>query len=149
MWFALFDNQYPREVLLTNPDLYSIGLKSKFYHSFTRIDQCFSKWIFWKWVLLGALQGVLILFLVLFGLEGGTASHDQYGQPASLWESGTIIYAMVVIVANVKVAYSTNVHSIYSTIIILLSIVSFFVIFYVENTLLFINQLFGLFRHTM
>jgi phospholipid-transporting ATPase len=43
MWFALFDFNYTKETLLSNPKYYKIGLKG----------ECFNKWVFWRWIFYG------------------------------------------------------------------------------------------------
>jgi hypothetical protein len=59
-----------------------------------------------------------------------------------MWLTGTIVYALVVIVVTVKVMFSTHTHTIISSSVMLLSVASFFVMFYLENTAAFIPQLF-------
>jgi hypothetical protein len=56
---------------------------------------------------------------------------------------------MVVIIANIKIVYSTNNHTIFSTLIILLSIASFYVMVFIESHLNFINVMIGLFDYAM
>jgi hypothetical protein len=68
----------------------------------------------------------------MYTLEG-TGSSDKMGQPSCLWVSGNIVYALVVIMANTKIAYQTNTHTIMSSLLIFLSIMSFFVVYGIEN----------------
>ena len=63
--------------------------------------------------------------------------------------TGTLVYALVVIVVNVKILYSTYTHTFLSVIINLLSIGSFFVIFYMENVVYFVPQLYQIFSHAV
>lgn len=56
---------------------------------------------------------------------------------------------MVVIIANIKVWNSTSNHSFFSDVIIFGSIASFYVMVYIENTLPFVPQLYGLFKYAM
>jgi hypothetical protein len=66
-----------------------------------------------------------------------------------MYVTGTLTYALVVIIVNVKVLFSTYTHTFLSSIINLGSISSFFVMFYLENTLSFIPQLYGAFIHAI
>lgn len=84
-----------------------------------------------------------------YSLEGGAAIYDDYGHPSNLWVTGTHIYGMVVIIANVKILYSTNSHTIYSTLTVLLSIASFYVMVFIESQLTFVKNIFGLFNYAM
>jgi hypothetical protein len=51
MWFALFDSQFPKEDLLSEPKHYKIGLLSKFYKILTILDESFHRTRFWRWIL--------------------------------------------------------------------------------------------------
>ena len=45
VWFSLFDFEHEKEVFLSDPRLYRIGIRGT----------CFSTKIFWKWFVYGAL----------------------------------------------------------------------------------------------
>jgi hypothetical protein len=79
----------------------------------------------------------MLQIIGFYSLEGGSALYDDFGQPSNLWVTGTHIYGMVVIIANIKVAYSTNSHTFFSTLIIMLSIASFYVMVYIESQIPF------------
>lgn len=91
----------------------------------------------------------MLQIIGFYSLEGGSALYDDHGQPSNLWVTGTHIYGMVVIITNLKVMYSTNSHTIFSTLIILASIASFYVMVYIESQMPFIHHLFGLFHQAM
>jgi hypothetical protein len=111
MWFAIFDMQYDREVLMTNPAHYCIGLYSKKYSYYSHfIDLCFGKWQFWRWMFYGVIMALFLNFLPMYIIEG-TRSNDQFGNPSCLWVSGNVIYALVVLMVNVKIFYDTNTHT--------------------------------------
>ena len=109
----------------------------------------FSRGKFWRWIALGGFYGLFILYVTIFSLEGAHAHYDKEGYTASLFVSGTLAYAMVVIVANFKLAFSTHTHTIWSTLVILLSIASFFVVFAIESSFEWIPSLFGSFFYAM
>ena len=56
MWYAVFDYEYTKEVLLQKPALYRLGLT----------NERFKPSVFWGWVAYAFWQGGLILFLVFF-----------------------------------------------------------------------------------
>lgn len=54
MIYALFDSEVPKSTLMANAKLYKIGLKG----------ECFSTWVFWKWILYGFAQSALVFYVV-------------------------------------------------------------------------------------
>jgi hypothetical protein len=76
---------------------------------------------------------------MFYTIENPHGSHDEHGQPGGLFVTGTLTYAIVVIVANLEIIYATCTHTIFSFIIGFGSIGSFFVLFYLENKMSFIN----------
>ena len=91
----------------------------------------------------------MVQIIGCYSLEGASAIYDQDGQPGNLWVTGTHIYGMVVIMTNMKILYSTNNYTIFSTMIVLLSIASFYLMVYIENKLPFLNVMVGLFDYAM
>lgn len=92
---------------------------------------------------------MFVLYLTLYTVEGAHPAYDNHGFPGSLWVDGTLSYALVVILVNVKIAYSTSTHTIWSTLIILGSIASFFICYFVENLSTLIPTLYETFQHAM
>jgi magnesium-transporting ATPase (P-type) len=113
------------------------------------IDLNFGKYRFWRWILYGTCQTLALQVICFHALEGPSALYDTHGQPSCLWVTGTHIYGMVVIMTNIKVWNSTSNHSIFSDFIVFGSIASFYLMVYIENTLPFIPQLYGLFKYAM
>jgi phospholipid-transporting ATPase len=70
MWFAIFDWQYDRDVLMKDPKLYAIGLYSKNTNTLIYIDLCFGKWQFWRWMFYGVIMALLLCFLPMYSIEG-------------------------------------------------------------------------------
>lgn len=69
IWFAVMDWEYPREVFLSRPKLYRIGLR----------DDLFNPYVFWKWFFYGFWQGALLMFcsfltLTTVNVHGDTGS---------------------------------------------------------------------------
>lgn len=59
IWFATFDYEYSKDVLVRRPRLYRIGLDNIY----------FSKWIFWRWIVYAVWQSTFILFLAYYTLD--------------------------------------------------------------------------------
>lgn len=104
---------------------------------FNPLDLSFGKFRFWRWIFYGICQTLMLQIIGFYSLEGASALYDLQGQPSGLWVTGTHIYGMVVIIANLKVGYSTNSHSFFSTFIICASIASFYVMVYIESQIPF------------
>ncbi len=63
--------------------------------------------------------------------------------------SGAVVYAGVVILANVKLLNSFSTYAFWGEFFIVLSIASYFICFWVENLIVRIPELFGIFGLTM
>lgn len=122
-WFAVFDFEYPKEVLNNNPVLYKAGPRNKH----------FGKLKFWLWILYATLQALLLFYLVIYTFEMDYLSPN--GKNGSLWTDGVIIFACVVIIVNIEVISASNLHYLAGAIIQLLSIVSFFMFYWIESAL--------------
>jgi len=56
VWYAVFDFEYEKSVLILNPELYDLGLKKK----------GFNLKVFWGWVLFAFWQALLIVAFVTY-----------------------------------------------------------------------------------
>lgn len=139
MWYALFDEEELKEELLRDPKHYKIGLK----------NLNFGKYRFWRWIFYGTCQTLALQIIAFSSMEGPYPIYDHVGQPSSLWITGTHIYGMVVIMANIKVWSATNNHTIYSNLVIFGSIASFYMVVYIMGQIKIFHFLFGLFSHAM
>jgi phospholipid-transporting ATPase len=139
MWYALFDEQYLKEELLNDPRHFKIGLK----------NLNFGKYRFWRWIFYGTCQTLMLQIIGFASLEGPYPIYDHDGQPSSLWITGTHIYGMVVIMANIKVWSATSNHTIYSNLVIFGSIASFYLVIFTMSRFQMFHFLFGLFTRAM
>jgi len=133
MWFAVMDMQHEKQSFLTEPQLYSIGLS----------HECFSTLVFFQNVFNAIVNGLLLMVIVFFGIDGTIV--DANGWNSSFWQSGTLVYACVVIVVNFKMIHKTNTHTWGSTILISLSILLYFVQFFFENFFAYFPSVYRLF----
>lgn len=74
-----------------------------------------------------------MMTIFVYGSLDGIRIDYEKGFPGCFWYSGTAIYALVVIVVNLYIVKRTNTHTVVSTTLISLSIISFFVVLYLEN----------------
>jgi magnesium-transporting ATPase (P-type) len=116
--FAIYDTQYLRKDLMSQPKLYKLGLK----------NQCFSTGIFWQWIIKGILQGGLIFYMSFVPFTWGGSWNGKLGD---LWMSGTCAYGAVVILVNMTMLHDSYSHTIWSVLIIILSVSFFFIAFYI------------------
>lgn len=83
---AVFDKDLPDEILLRNPQLYDIGLKSKL----------FNFRVFWGWIINGVYHS-FFCFLVPYFMFEQTKQHD-------LWANGNLVFTIVIFIANLKIS---------------------------------------------
>jgi magnesium-transporting ATPase (P-type) len=112
VWFAIFDFQYEKSEFLTNSKLYVIGLKNR----------CYGTRVFWQWFSLGAFQAFILLYICLYSQE---VTIQSDGLQSTLWPSGVLIYAGVVIVANFQLYLAFNNISPFGVTLVLLSVACF------------------------
>lgn len=89
----------------------------------------------------GVSIALLLNFMTMYMIEGDR-TNDQYGNPSCLWVTGNIIYAYIVIMINVKIFYDTNTHTVVSICLQVLSILSFFFVYGLEQLFSYFPQLY-------
>lgn len=107
---------------MQKPTLYRIGLK----------NQCFSTKIFWKWILYGFSMSAVVFYISFVTFN---ESQTMEGQLGDLWLEGTFAYGAIVIVANMTILYGSYSHSIFSILMILVSVAAYFGIFWLFSFL--------------
>jgi hypothetical protein len=76
-------------------------------------------------------------------------SSNSDGKELHLWSMGTLTYSIVVMVANMTILYASNTHTVFNVTIVTLSILSFFVIWWLENMFQFFAVMQGIFVPAM
>ena len=137
MWFALFDEEFTKASFLTEPKHYWIGLANQYYTF---------KLLTWN-VIKAIFNGLLITLFVFITLNGYAIAAEGYG--GSFWASGAIVYGMVVINANLWILQRTSSHTIWSSLLIAISILSYFLCFWLENLFPFSGPLYRSFGQTI
>ena len=130
MWYALFDYEFTKEEFKSEPGHYYLGLSNASFNNKT-----FALWVFY-----GAWQSALIFVIAFYSL-----SLSQFD---SLWMQGAFGYAAVVVVATCTVISATRSHTWVSVLLAVLSIASYFVVFYLESIIQYFD-LFGTFQVLM
>lgn len=105
MWFAVFDYEYPKAVLDTDP---------KYYIYVT--NPTLTNYKFGRWVFYSVWQSFVFCMLAFIPFES---------QGGSLWMEGNFVFAGVVIIVNIKVLCDTSNHSFFSLLFAIGSILSF------------------------
>jgi len=120
IWFGIYDKEISYKNLEENPNYYIQGIAGKLFHSIR----------FWRWVFYGLLQA---FFVFLFGFY--TLTHPEPdGRILDLWSVGSMAYASIVIIVNLRILFSTNTHTYISLILFLLSIAfQYFVLYVMSN----------------
>ena len=107
MWFAVFDQEYEKEVFLRSPNLYIIGLK----------DSYFNKYVFWRWFTFAWIEGMLLMACSFILRQGG------------LNLDGNQVFAAVVVCVNVKIMFISYQFTFFSLFWAVGSILLFFGLF--------------------
>ena len=134
MWYAVFDEEYTKKEFHTNPLLYSIGQNS----------ECYSMKLLVLTLVKGIFHALLITMFVFVSLNGVAITEEGYN--GSLWFSGTLLYAIVVIIANMWIFQRTNSHTVVSFILIYGSFMIFFLWWWFENLYPAFPELYGIFN---
>ena len=135
--FAMLDQEFTKKVFLTEPQKYCIGLTNEHF-SYNLVTRTIFK---------GMFNGLLMVLFVMQGLNGTRVG--SHGINGDLWVSGTLIYAIVVVNANLFVMQRTSTHNWISTTFLILSVASFYLCFYVENLYPWSGPLYRLWNHAM
>lgn len=139
MWYAVMDKEFSKRVFLTDPTKYQSGLK----------DNCFDFYNFWvQGVFVGMLSALVITLVVFGGLDGIRIDYE-HGYSGCFWYSGTACYALVVIVVNLYILKRTHNHTVWGSALISLSVISFFIVLYLENLLPMFDPVYGIFPYIM
>ena len=115
MVFALFDREESYSQLMEQPSLYAIGLH----------DQLFGNLRFWMWIIEGVLSSLALLFVVIYSMCQYSGD-KTYGTMENIWVAGMELYALIVVLVNVKVLMLGNRQFWFSILMLLLSIGSYF-----------------------
>lgn len=137
MIFAIFDQEYTREQFLTNPSHYVIGLTNEYFTN-NLVARTIAK---------GMFNGLLMVFFVYHGLNGDHIGAT--GANGDMWVSGTVVYAIVVVNANLFVMQRTSNHTWMSSIFLILSAASFFILFYLLSLQTWSGPIYRIFGYTM
>ena len=137
IWFAVFDEEFPKQTLLTQPQHFWIGLKNEYY-TFKLLTLT---------VIKGILVGLMITLLVFCSLNGFEIQSTGYN--GSFWLSSAVLYGIVVIDANIFILQQSSTHTWPSLALIFASIVSYFFLFWLENLFPWSGPMYSIFNHTM
>lgn len=119
MIYACFDRDKNIHSLEYRPELYKIGLKGNLFSGTT----------FWIWIFEGILQALVLTIIAVYGICNSPSEID--GKTAGMWEVSDLIYALVVIVSNVRVVMFSFIWHWFSVLCMVLSILSYYIISFI------------------
>ena len=114
IWFGIYDKEIRYSILYIDPRYYIQGIVNKLFHSIR----------FWKWIIYGMIQG-LIIFLISFYCNN---SNDSNGYQQDLFSIGSIVYSAIVLIVNLRILLSTNTHSIFSVTIFIVTVLFYYIV---------------------
>lgn len=94
--FGILDQDVSKTMSIRHPELYELGRKNVYFNNRTFI----------QWMLCGLHHAAIVFVVPYFTLSNGNITFSD-GKSNDLWLIGTVVYMLVVIVANVKVAVET------------------------------------------
>lgn len=103
----------------------------------------FSKEKYWKWFFMSFLQGFLLLFFIYSILD--LSAINGTGILSSFWINGNLVLCLVVIATNMKILVMSTQVSVLLLSIIIISILSYFLMFFIFNLWLD-DELYGTFK---
>ena len=118
--FGIFNYEYSIKELINNPKYYIQGIYNK----------CFNIKRFIKFFVMGFLEGLIIFILSHYSFLKGNFD----GGNNDFYSIGTIILAGVIIIANIKVLLDMSFYDYFSILIIILSILLYFISIYIFSS---------------
>ena len=117
-FYALFDQQYTKEQLISQPSLYSSGLNDEYYN----LE------VFMKMFINACIQATIMFYMTFVAVDDSIT--PNHGRAGDMWLDGSISYAAVLIAITAKIMYDQNSHTFLSVTFILLSVGAYFLSFY-------------------
>jgi phospholipid-translocating ATPase len=90
MWYALFDFEHTKNVFMSKPLLYKLGMDNK----------CFTKYVFWSWIGYAFWQGLLVISFAFLFNQTTLTSISSDGKTFNFWSGGMTVYGTSVLIVN-------------------------------------------------
>ena len=94
IWFATYDWEHNKHMLLKRPNLYWIGINDVYFNSY----------VFWRWFFYGVGQSSMIM-IICFWTIGGLFPNGKTGD---IEGTGNLVFLLLVITVNIKVLLSSS-----------------------------------------
>ncbi|CDW88026.1 phospholipid-translocating p-type flippase family [Stylonychia lemnae] len=121
IWYCIYDQQHDKEYLLNTPKAYLKGPQRR------HLNQP----IFWRYIIQAFLQSCLIMFLAFYTFD---YTVNPKGLSASIFLVGQLIFCSLIFFSNFEILFQFKTHDYVSTGLLLFSILSFFLIFKIQDT---------------
>lgn len=128
--YALFDRETDYEIIESDPRYYRLGLKGKL----------FSHKTFWQWILEAVFQSCVICLITFYAICYYSGDEES-GRIDNMYVGSVLVYGMVVILANFRIFMFSQMHFWFTWLIMILSVVSYFVLSYFITERFYIEQL--------
>ncbi len=119
IWFGIYDLEINHDLLENSEKHYAQGIIGKLFHSNR----------FWKWVISAIVKGFILFFFFFFAFSG----FNENGNVQDLWAIGSMIYYGVVLVANIRLLFTTNNHTFISIFLFFNSIFGYVFVLFVMS----------------
>ena len=117
IWYALFDFEFVKEVLMGTPLYYSIGMQ----------NMVFNMKEFWVWVMYACAQAFMILLVCFWSSQDSAVAN---GKSFTFWAGGHHVYMNCVLLANVIILKMQHEYTGVNMFICVCQIASFFGLLY-------------------
>jgi magnesium-transporting ATPase (P-type) len=114
-WYGIYDKEHSYDNIL--------DIENKFYIQGMN-DLLFHKGRFWKWIVYGSFQSVIMFAYSYYANESAT---NLNGYTLDLIGQGSIAYSSVVIITNIKIFLGTSTHTLFSIVLFAASILSYYI----------------------
>jgi len=81
IWFGIYDKEYKYKELINDKNFYIQGIANKLFHTKR----------FWKWVLYGMIEGLLIFIICFYCNSSAT---NRNGENQDLWSIGKFFFTI-------------------------------------------------------
>ena len=116
---------------------YSKLIKGKQYFINGMLSKSFHSNRFWKWVVYGMIQGMIICYFCYYANENAInregCQNDIFSVGNYIFIKGSICYACIVFIVNIKLFVSTHNHTVVSLILIGLSPLIYYFVLYLMS----------------
>ena len=123
MIYAVIDKEFDSEKLVENHlNYYAQGMNKTLFNSK----------VFWRWFCFGVWQSCIVTIFSIYTLEKNFDNDEGHTQ--EFWETGTMIFGLCVVIANLKIFSFSHTHNVLSGSMITGSLLTYLFSLLIVNT---------------